>query len=961
MQEERDYLVKFTFPQLRKLCERRGVVWGEVDLRWGVTDEAAAEDRVLPICLEEIRRCRPYFIGLLGERYGWVPQGLPPQLLEQEAWLGEQMAERASVTELEILHGVVRNPAMAGHAFFYFRDPAALDRLAPGLRRDDFVSEGAASAAKLQRLKQVIRASGLPVRENYPDARALGELVLADLTQVINTFFPEGSQPDPGSRETRDHEAYARSRAKFYVSRQEYFDRLDAHADGRDDQPLVILGESGGGKSALLANWAARYRQAHADVFALEHYIGATSDSANWAAMLRRLMTECKRRLDIPLDVPDGPAAVRGEFPNWLHMAAARGRVVLVLDALDQLEDRDGALDLVWLPPVMPENVRLIVSTQPGRPLDEIRKRGWPAMAVKPLEPDERRQLIVEYLAHHSKVLSGELLERIAGAPQAANPLYLCALLAELCVYGDHFTLRQRVEHYLAAATAGDLYGRILERWEQDYERERPGLVREAMSLLLAARRGLAETELLELLRRKGEDRLPHRLWSPLSLTAESSLLVRSGLIGFSHHHFRAAVRSRYAAGPQNQEQAHVRLADYFESRELGPRKADELPWQLLHARKWIRLVGVLRDLPLLDAMSYYDGAFYWQEVEGHSGFKAISTYQFVLEHPETYSGHVESVSFQLAHRGYALQGADLLKCRADEYRKAGNWHALAHILGNLGAVLSVTSRLDEAVEACREHERIAREIGDAGGQVWSLSTLGLILQRTQQYVAAIQHLEHAVQIARAQGANHSLGNTLVNLGAVYYAVAGLWMSPEMRGVRAANENAIRELSGSQDSRSVVEGLLDQAMALYREVETLSVQAGDMVALYRVCINEADVLLRQGQWPEAQEKAERADRICRELGSELGLVRSLDREAEILHSRGEHARALACLQEQEQTCRVHRSLPRQMLQACLANQGNVLQAIGKLDEAIAKFREQARICREEGMQAPPCRDWQPVD
>jgi len=36
MMAERDHLVKFTFPQLRKLCESRGVVWGEVDLRWGI-------------------------------------------------------------------------------------------------------------------------------------------------------------------------------------------------------------------------------------------------------------------------------------------------------------------------------------------------------------------------------------------------------------------------------------------------------------------------------------------------------------------------------------------------------------------------------------------------------------------------------------------------------------------------------------------------------------------------------------------------------------------------------------------------------------------------------------------------------------------------------------------------------------------------------------------------------------
>ena len=114
--------------------------------------------------------------------------------------------------------------------------------------------------------------------------------------------------------------------------------------------------------------------------------------------MLRRIMGELKRRPGIGMEIPGTPDALRAAFPNWLHMAAARGRIVLVLDALNQLEDREGAPDLTWLPPVMPENVRLIVSTLPGRALDEIKKRGWPVMDVKPLEVEERKKLIHEFL-----------------------------------------------------------------------------------------------------------------------------------------------------------------------------------------------------------------------------------------------------------------------------------------------------------------------------------------------------------------------------------------------------------------------------------------------------------------------------------------------------------------------------------------------------------------------------------
>ena len=405
MHAERDHLVKVVFPELRRLCESRGVTWGEVDLRWGVTDEAAAEGKVLPVCLEEISRCKPYFIGLHGERYGWVPESIPEELLEREPWLKEQFGEHKSVTELEILHGVLRNPEMAEHAFFYFRDPAYVQTIQED-KRTEFVSGSHENYSKLGQLKERIRQSGLPVRENYADPVALGKLVLADLKAVIDKRWPEGSAPDPLTRDALDHAAYGRSRQKVYIGRPGAFERLDAHAVGDGGEPLVILGESGSGKSALLANWIHRYRQAHPDAIVLEHYIGATPTSADWASMLRRIMGEFKPRFGIGEEVPEHPDALRSAFPNWLYMAAAKDRIVLVLDALNQLEDREGAHDLLWLPPVMPENLRLLVSTLPGRALDEITRRDWPVFKVEPLDVDERKELIRQFLFGYGRQLS---------------------------------------------------------------------------------------------------------------------------------------------------------------------------------------------------------------------------------------------------------------------------------------------------------------------------------------------------------------------------------------------------------------------------------------------------------------------------------------------------------------------------------------------------------------------------
>ena len=223
MQVERDELVKRVFPQLRKLCDRRGVSWGEVDLRWGITDEQRAEGRVLPVCLEEIRRCRPFFIGLLGERYGWVPDAIDPELTGREPWLEGQAG--TSVTELEILHGVLNEPEIAEHSFFYLREPGYVASL-PQERQSAFreAGEGAEQRReKLAALKARIRSSGLPVHD-YASPQSAGARILKDLTSVIDRLYPAGSEPDPLQREAAEHEAFARSRTGVYIGSTAYFE-----------------------------------------------------------------------------------------------------------------------------------------------------------------------------------------------------------------------------------------------------------------------------------------------------------------------------------------------------------------------------------------------------------------------------------------------------------------------------------------------------------------------------------------------------------------------------------------------------------------------------------------------------------------------------------------------------------------------------------------------------------------
>jgi hypothetical protein len=196
MMDERDEMMTHTWPELRKFCAERHLELVEVDLRWGISEEQSIRNETLKLCLDEIRSCRPFFIGILGERYGWIPgdDAFTADLKEEQSWLIGINGK--SLTELEILHGVLNNPEMAGRAFFYFRDPEYAKRKGAG-----FLSENRESELKQKALKEIIRSTcrekNIPLTEIYHNPKDLATLVLDQLKTTIEIQFPIEEKPDP--------------------------------------------------------------------------------------------------------------------------------------------------------------------------------------------------------------------------------------------------------------------------------------------------------------------------------------------------------------------------------------------------------------------------------------------------------------------------------------------------------------------------------------------------------------------------------------------------------------------------------------------------------------------------------------------------------------------------------------------------------------------------------------------
>jgi hypothetical protein len=162
-----------------------------------------------------------------------------------------------------------------------------------------------------------------------------------------------------------------------------------------------------------------------------------------------------------------------------------------------------------------------------GRQLKKLRDRGWPVLQIRPLTIEERCQMVAKYLASYGKSLSPVRTQRLIEANLATNPLCLRTVLEELRLFGSHEQLDERIADYRSAAGPEQLFVKVLQRFEQDFESDRRGLVRDAFSLIWASRAGLSESELADLL--GAAEPLSSAIWSPLRRAAAACCSIVLG------------------------------------------------------------------------------------------------------------------------------------------------------------------------------------------------------------------------------------------------------------------------------------------------------------------------------------------------------------------------------------------------------------------------------------------------
>jgi nephrocystin-3 len=612
LQPEREQLVKKVFPRIRALCRERGVEFTEIDLRWGITTEEARSGKVVRICLDEIGRCHPYFIGILGMRYGWRPAlediEKDPEVLRLYPWLADYIAANKSIVEMEITHGALRSDSK--HSAFIYEQTANLALIAEKDKEP------------FDNLKSTLRER-LPYKE-FATPVELGEQVYADLVAVLDRDWPQKKELTPLESEQLAHEAYALNRTQAYIANPDYFRHFEEFISG-DGAPLLVWGKSGLGKSALMAYLTSEYKMLHPESFVMRHFVGAAASASSAIDIMRHIMLEIKARYDLPDELPTDDQKYSEEFPGWLAKIKSSDKFIIAIDAVNQLTGIGP--EMHWLPEFIPANVRLIISTTPEVPLDQLRKRNWQELEIRSLDGMQRTRISEEFLSRYHKHLSEQQLDVIARSIRLESPLFLRTILEELRVFGVHRELDERLATYVSCDDENELFQRVLERMERDYGE---ATVREVMSAIWASRFGLTETELLEI------TKLTRYALSEFLIALEFHLMRRSGLYTFFHNYLRQAVEFRYLYTEDEKKFAHSKLAEYFSTREYSTRRRDEEPWQWQQASELRSLEQCLRD-PQMAAMfesdrEVYEAFSYWKSLPEISIYKA---YEEIIQNPK--------------------------------------------------------------------------------------------------------------------------------------------------------------------------------------------------------------------------------------------------------------------------------------------------------------------------------------
>jgi len=457
------------------------------------------------------------------------------------------------------------------------------------------------------------------------DDKPLASIIIEELKNAIIKRFPEHmaiEEQTPLQKEIDQQAQFLRIASEGFIRRAGDFDAINDYLQSSENHPFAITAFAGMGKTSLLAHFIDTYTPTE-DESLHYRFIGGSDDSVSAPRLLRSLLQELKEAGKIRSDIPAISSDMMNKLPDLLAESGQSGKTILIIDALNQLES--GMSDLNWIPPALPENIKLIVSFKLGEEtadeyLRQQKKIGGIVLhSVKPFENEmDRRALVEAYLEQYFKELDELRIRSLTQSEGAENPLFLKAALSELRVFGIHNDLSEVIRTRFGN-TPVTAFNAILARMESDpaYTKLTPAITLPHMfGWITHSRYGLSIDELADLFIREGLATERTDALDAIYLILRQLrpfLAKRDGRIDFFYESFKIASTERYTRNhhyARKFEDWHRSLSEYFETIPLDNRhKLMEQAWQYALGGMEDKLKSLFFSYEYLDAYQRTLGA----------------------------------------------------------------------------------------------------------------------------------------------------------------------------------------------------------------------------------------------------------------------------------------------------------------------------------------------------------------
>ncbi|KAF8794516.1 NACHT and WD repeat domain-containing protein 2 [Argiope bruennichi] len=514
-----------------------------------------------------------------------------------------------SVTEREVINGILNVPNTRNHCLAYIRQINAVDmtnlkevsKFIDTLGRTvDIEAQKLLTDLRDVRLPQKIELSnsvkytinwcgkeGLSVKYHQDYLKEFTAHFYKHITRLVDRAMRKEDLSSQGHivTEILQHLQAGKNSVSTFQGREYELDRIKNYIMSSSIQPFVLHGKGGCGKTSLLAKassmmveWSPKGTK---PILTLR-FLGTTPDSSSVVPMLTSVCQQIMYNYMMPWEgIPDDLIPLIAFTKRLLTKITYEQPLFIFLDSVDQLSGPSDANKLTWLPTRLPENVKIVISTASEGDAKEyhlLRKmlsNENQFVEVHPLGEELAEQTVKCWLEMNGRDLNKYQWNVVKKAiSKCTLPIFIKLIFADVMRWRSY----SKASETILAYTVMDSIMKLFDRIEKQHGRL---LVAHALSYITASRSGLSETELEDLISLDDivlDDvyqyhmppvrRIPPLLWTRIRRDLPNYLSEREAdgvsVLNWYHRQFRDAAIERYFVKREQIEYFHSSIAEYF-------------------------------------------------------------------------------------------------------------------------------------------------------------------------------------------------------------------------------------------------------------------------------------------------------------------------------------------------------------------------------------------------------------